>query len=112
MLLSGEDPGDAAVAVGLPGVVAIGVNCTAVENTLAALVRAAAATSLPLVAYANNAWHAADSPWLAAEPVPPAGFARAAATWAAAGAKLVGGCCGTGPDHIAAIAARLGGAGR
>ena len=49
----------------------------------------------------------ADSPWLAAEPVPPEGFARAAATWAAAGARLVGGCCGTGPEHIAAIAARL-----
>jgi S-methylmethionine-dependent homocysteine/selenocysteine methylase len=109
LLLSGEDPGDAAAtAAAVPGVVAIGVNCTAVEDLLPALIRVAASTSLPLVAYANNAWHAADTPWLAAEPVPPEGFARAAATWVAAGAKLVGGCCGTGPDHIAAISSRLG----
>ncbi len=107
MVLSGEEPGDAAAAVEIPGVVAVGVNCTAVEEMLPALIRMAASTSLPLVAYANNAWHAADSPWLAAEPVPPAGFARAAATWVAAGAGLVGGCCGAGPDHIAAIAAQL-----
>jgi S-methylmethionine-dependent homocysteine/selenocysteine methylase len=109
MLLSGEEPGDAAAAVCIPGVVAIGVNCTAVEDMLPALIRTAASTSLPLVAYANNAWHAADTPWLAAEPVPPEGFARTAAMWVAAGARLVGGCCGTNPDHIAAIASRLGG---
>ena len=112
LLLSGEDPGDAAAALEIPGVVGVGVNCTAVEDMLPALIRVAASTSLPLVAYANNAWHAADSPWLAAEPVPPEGFAHAAATWVAAGARLVGGCCGTGPDHIAAIAARLDGARR
>jgi S-methylmethionine-dependent homocysteine/selenocysteine methylase len=108
MLLSGEEPGDAAAAVSIPGVVAIGVNCTAVEDMLPALIRIAASTSLPLVAYANNAWHAEDSPWLAAEPVEPEGFASAAATWAAAGARLVGGCCGTGPEHVAAIASLLG----
>ncbi len=109
MLLSGEEPGDAAAAVCIPGVVAVGVNCTAVEDVLPALIRVAASTSLPLVAYANNAWHAADSAWLAAEPVPPEGFAHTAATWVAAGARLVGGCCGTSPDHIAAIASRLDG---
>ncbi len=107
MLLSGEEPGDAAAEAAVPGVVAIGVNCTSVEETLSALIRVAAATALPLVAYANNAWHAADSPWLAAEPVPPEEFACRAAAWTAAGARLVGGCCGTGPEHIAAIAARL-----
>ncbi len=109
MLLSGEEPGDAAAAVCIPGVVAVGVNCTAVEDMLPALIRTAASTSLPLVAYANNAWHATDTPWLAAEPVPPEGFARTAAMWVAAGARLVGGCCGTDPDHIAAIASRLSG---
>ena len=108
VLLSGERPGEAVAALETPGVVAVGVNCTAVEDVLPALVRMAAATLLPLVAYANNAWHADDSPWLAAAPVPPEGFARAAATWGAAGARLIGGCCGTGPDHIAAIASRVG----
>ncbi|HEX6998259.1 MAG TPA: homocysteine S-methyltransferase family protein [Gammaproteobacteria bacterium] len=35
--------------------------------------------------------------------LPPAGFAAAARAWVAAGARLVGGCCGTTPEHIAAL---------
>jgi S-methylmethionine-dependent homocysteine/selenocysteine methylase len=34
-------------------------------------------------------------------------FAAHAARWAAAGAQLIGGCCGTAPEHIRAIAALL-----
>ncbi|HKV67968.1 MAG TPA: homocysteine S-methyltransferase family protein [Gaiellales bacterium] len=37
--------------------------------------------------------------------IAPADFARRAHEWVAAGATIVGGCCGTGPDHIAALAA-------
>lgn len=32
---------------------------------------------------------------------------RWAVTWAGHGAHLIGGCCGTGPEHIALLAARL-----
>jgi homocysteine S-methyltransferase len=35
----------------------------------------------------------------------PAGLAAAAAGWIEQGARLLGGCCGTGPEHIAALAA-------
>jgi homocysteine S-methyltransferase len=35
--------------------------------------------------------------------IAPADFARRAREWAAAGATIVGGCCGTGPEHIAAL---------
>ena len=107
-LLSGEDVATAATAVaGIPGVVAVGVNCTTVRETRPALLRMAEATALPLVAYANNAWHAADSSWLAAQETSPEHYARAALTWVAAGARLVGGCCGTTPPHIAAVAGAL-----
>jgi S-methylmethionine-dependent homocysteine/selenocysteine methylase len=107
-LLSDEDAAVAAVAVsGIPGVVAVGVNCTAVRETRPALLHMAEATTLPLVAYANNAWHAADSSWLAAPETSPDRYARAALTWIAAGARLVGGCCGTTPPHLAAVAAAL-----
>ena len=106
-LLSGEDARDAAAAVTLPGVVAVGANCTAARAMMAALARIALGTALPLVAYANNAWSASDSPWLAADPMPPLLYARCALGWAAAGARLVGGCCGTGPDHVAAVASVL-----
>jgi S-methylmethionine-dependent homocysteine/selenocysteine methylase len=39
----------------------------------------------------------------------PADFARRAREWVAAGATIVGGCCGTGPEHIAALTAAFGG---
>ena len=106
-LLSGEDARDAAAAVTLPGVVAVGVNCTSVREMMAALGRVALGTHLPLVAYANNAWSSSDSPWLAADPLSPLLYARCALAWAAAGARLVGGCCGTGPHHVAAVASVL-----
>ena len=32
-------------------------------------------------------------------------YLAAARAWVAAGATLIGGCCGTGPAHIAALAA-------
>jgi S-methylmethionine-dependent homocysteine/selenocysteine methylase len=107
-LLSGEDVGFAAQAVaGIEGVVAIGVNCTAIRQVMPALVRIAESTELPLVAYGNNAWYAEDSAWLAATEVTPARYGCAAIAWAAAGARLIGGCCGTTPAHIEAVAARL-----
>ena len=102
-LLSGEDVAEAAVAVSRPGVVAVGVNCTRVPDLMAALNRVAAATDLALAAYANNAWFAEDSPWLEAEVTSPARFAVWARAWMAAGARLVGGCCGTTAEHIAHV---------
>ncbi len=106
-LLSGEDARDAAAAASVEGVVAVGVNCTAVRDLAPALARVAEGTALPLVAYANNAWHADDSPWLAAVALPPERYAAAALAWTSAGARLVGGCCGTSPAHIAALSALL-----
>jgi S-methylmethionine-dependent homocysteine/selenocysteine methylase len=35
----------------------------------------------------------------------PQGYARFAAAWHAAGASILGGCCGIGPEHIAALRA-------
>ncbi len=35
----------------------------------------------------------------------PEGYARFAAAWQAAGASIIGGCCGIGPEHIAALRA-------
>jgi S-methylmethionine-dependent homocysteine/selenocysteine methylase len=37
----------------------------------------------------------------------PSSFATLGETWLAAGARVVGGCCGTTPDHIRALADRL-----
>jgi S-methylmethionine-dependent homocysteine/selenocysteine methylase len=107
-LLSGEDAGAAAAAATVPGVVAAGVNCTALRDLMPALVRVAAGTHLPLVAYGNDGFFAEDSAWLAAHAAGPEPFARCMLACAAAGARLVGGCCGTSPAHTAALAAALG----
>ena len=37
------------------------------------------------------------------EDLTPEGYARFAATWHRAGASIIGGCCGIGPEHIAAL---------
>jgi len=106
---AGEPFGDAvALANGRVGLVAIGVNCTAPRFVPDLLVVAASATDLPLVAYPNGGdrWVAARRRWVAAEP----GGAyepHAVAGWADLGASWLGGCCGTGPGDIRALADAL-----
>jgi S-methylmethionine-dependent homocysteine/selenocysteine methylase len=107
VLLSGEELATAAAAVTAAGAAAVGVNCTAVRLVPSALAALAEGTDLPLVAYANDGWHADDSPWLAALPLGPDAYALEAAGWTTMGARLVGGCCGTGPAHVAALRRRL-----
>ena len=84
---------------------AVLVNClppSAVEGCLPALRNCAA----PFGVYANLG-----APSGAAhqhsEEGSPAEFARHAEAWVAAGARLIGGCCGTTPDHVRELAARI-----
>jgi methionine synthase I (cobalamin-dependent) len=39
----------------------------------------------------------------------PDDFAAAAESWADRGVRIIGGCCGIGPEHIGALSQRLGG---
>jgi homocysteine S-methyltransferase len=96
-----------AAATASPRVVAVGVNCTAPEHLEELLERARTATDLPLVAYPNNGrvWDAATRGWSdAGAPSLPPGAVRA---WATAGARLIGGCCGLGPDAVRGVAQAL-----
>ena len=106
-LLSGEDAAEAARAAERAGAAAVGVNCTRVDDVAPALARLASVTRLPLIAYANDAYFAEDSRFLAAAARGPQAYARCARAWVAAGARLVGGCCGTTPAHIEAVATTL-----
>jgi homocysteine S-methyltransferase len=93
-----------ALASDVPGIVAVGVNCTAPHLVPELLERAASVTDRPLVAYPNSGdrWNAATRAW---EPsVSGRGFdPNVVATWTAIGACWLGGCCGTGPADIAAL---------
>jgi homocysteine S-methyltransferase len=103
------EPIEAAVAAATTGkrVVAVGVNCTAPEHVAALLERMRAVTELPLVAYPNSGrvWDAAARAWR--EPGATELPGAAVRAWVGAGARLVGGCCGVGPDAIRALGRTL-----
>ena len=94
----------AALAASIPQVVAVGVNCTP-PAFVPSLLASATGTGAPLLAYPNvgSTWDATARAWRVEGPRPD--LAAASVDWRAAGATLVGGCCGVTPDDIAAIAA-------
>jgi homocysteine S-methyltransferase len=85
----------------------VGVNCGAGPlEVLGNIRRMARVTGLPLAAYPNSGFpEYVDGRYIYR--ATPGYFAAMAADMAEAGAALVGGCCGTTPDHIRAIAERL-----
>ena len=56
----------------------------------------------PVFVYPNSG-HALDRRWQKGDATTPAEFVEAAREWVAAGAQVVGGCCGIHPEHIAAL---------
>ncbi len=90
-----------------PRVIAVGVNCTAPRHigTLISAVRGV--TVKPIVAYPNSGetWDAESMQWLASDRAPAA--LTAAAEWIERGARIVGGCCCTGPGEIRDLRRRL-----
>jgi 5-methyltetrahydrofolate--homocysteine methyltransferase len=104
----GQDPAQAVAALLEAGADAIGSNCGTIDPVEMSQVMAElrAATDLPLCAEPN-----AGKPELSAGKVTfslsPEDFADGVADCVKAGATLVGGCCGTTPAHIAALARRF-----
>ena len=87
------------------GARAILVNCVAARDTLPLVEQLAdAGLGVPIGAYAN-AGRGDELGWKAEPKSAAAAYARLAETWIAAGATLIGGCCGTGPAHVAKLAA-------
>ena len=52
-----------------------------------------------------NQGHFVPPDWVVPEPLSPQDFVELAKQFVDAGANAVGGCCGFGPEHIAALAA-------
>lgn len=97
----------AALADACAQVLAVGVNCTAPRFVEELVERAGVATQKPLLCYPNSgeAWDAAARCWV--EGTGETDFGAAARHWYGAGARLIGGCCRTGPRDIRAIRAAL-----
>jgi homocysteine S-methyltransferase len=91
-----------AVAAGVPEVVAVGVNCCAPADVLAAIAVAREVTGKPVIVYPNSGeeWDARRRVWTG-QSRNSAGQPR---QWIAAGARIAGGCCRVRPSDIAVIA--------
>lgn len=110
-LRSGESIKDAVTAITELNAAAVLFNCSPPEVMSAALLEAAAHSALPLGVYAN-AFEPSDNKRganvdiseLRRDTQPP-NYLRWAKEWVDQGAGIVGGCCGIGPEHIAALSA-------
>lgn len=104
----GQTAGDAARALVAAGATAVGANCGSGPRGILRAVRemAAAQPGALLVAKPNAGWpHRANNRlFFSTTAEYAASFAQEAL---AVGARLVGGCCGMGPEHVAAMGAAL-----
>jgi len=105
-LRGGEAPTEAVTLLSDLPIAAFLLNCCSVYAVSEALPKLRACTNLPTGAYANpflresdDKNYAIDTPnWLG-----PDAYAIVARQWIAAGADIVGGCCGTDPEYTSAL---------
>jgi homocysteine S-methyltransferase len=90
-----------------PGVIAVGVNCTAPEHIGRLVAAAVEVTGKPGIAYPNSGegWDAATRSWTGTGAGIDAGLVR---EWVDAGAAYVGGCCRVGSGDISRLVEELG----
>ena len=91
------------------GVSAVGLNCSVGPDQLEAVVASMKAVAeVPVIAKPNAGMPVMDDKGQAHYSMTPDQFAAAMAKLVAAGAGVIGGCCGTGPEYIAALRALKG----
>lgn len=106
----GDDIGECAAALErFARVAAVGVNCTRPEFVASLLQRMRAQTAKPLIAYPNSgeAYQAVGKTWVA-HGAPHRDAGQSVRPWLEVGARIIGGCCRTTPQDIAAIRAARG----
>jgi homocysteine S-methyltransferase len=86
---------------------AIDVNCTAPQHITPLIGAIRTASNKAIVVYPNSGetYAATDNSWRGVSSCDD--FATKAQRWYEAGARLIGGCCRTTPEHIRALRARL-----
>lgn len=106
-LLSGENVVD--LIDDLKDAYAVGVNCTAAPeiDSHVKFLRAHLPAPVKIIAYANIGSADEQGNWISSDAVEPQRYADYAINWIKSGATIIGGCCGTTPSTIAAIASRL-----
>jgi methionine synthase I (cobalamin-dependent) len=106
LLPGGMSLGDAFAKLAQHDAEILGINCVNGPQTALRLVEQFARREHPLAAYPNaGAPRFHEGRYL--YDVSPETFAQMGASMAARGARIVGGCCGTTPSHIAALSKAL-----
>lgn len=85
---------------------AVGLNCVSAPGAMRALVQQLGETKLPLAVMPNAGYPVVTRTRVQYQGRPEY-FARELARLAAEGVRILGGCCGTTPAHIAALRAEL-----
>ncbi len=101
-ILSGETLAEAAKQLLPLGISAIGVNCGPTPNLAKPLaeLQTACGKDFPLIAYGNIGYADEEVGWVNTDSENPKAYCEHASRWPA---KIIGGCCGTTPEHIAQL---------
>jgi 5-methyltetrahydrofolate--homocysteine methyltransferase len=107
-LRSGEDARNVFEMFKQEGLLALGVNCVSADDALPMLIqRLRSYTSLPLICKPNAGRPIRQQNGTHTYPVGAHRFAYILSRCVDVGANLIGGCCGTTPETIAAVAQRI-----
>jgi S-methylmethionine-dependent homocysteine/selenocysteine methylase len=102
----GDSFGRAATRFEQMGIDALMINCIPPDHVDGMLSYLRDFTDLPLGVYPNLGYYTNEG-WRFEPGVGSAEYAAMALRWRAEGAQIIGGCCGVGPDHVAAARKRL-----
>lgn len=103
--MMGVKPSQVGQELSAMGVSALGINCgRSLEDNLKALKELRQATTLPIWFKPNAGMPRTDENGKLTYDVTPEMMAEQVPQWIEAGARLIGGCCGTSPEHLRAIA--------
>ena len=108
-IFSGGNAVEAAMALESAGASAVGINCSVGPDQLVSVVRnIKEAVSIPVIAKPNAGMPLIDEQGNAVYNMTPAEFAKHMKVLVENGTSIIGGCCGTTPAYIRAVAEELG----
>jgi 5-methyltetrahydrofolate--homocysteine methyltransferase len=103
--MMGVKPAQVASEMEALGVDGIGINCgRSLDENMKVLAELRSLTSLPVWFKPNAGLPHLDSTGITVYDVTPEMMGDKAGEWIATGANMIGGCCGTTPEHLAKIA--------
>ena len=103
--MMGVKPQDAAEAMNGSGICALGINCgKSLDDNFKVLNELARVTTLPIWFKPNAGLPRVSASGVTEYDIDPHSMAAGVNDWIAAGARVIGGCCGTSPAHLKAIA--------